>query len=75
MIEFDFDRSSMDEMEKAHVPNPGTQEVASKTGENNNGKGISKTSTCLSQELKKLKWNQMTKVTKLADDLKEQGKI
>ena len=33
MIEFDFDRSSMDEMEKVHVPNSGTQEVVSKTGE------------------------------------------
>jgi hypothetical protein len=29
-------------MEIAHVPNPGTQEVVSKTGESDDGKGILK---------------------------------
>ena len=75
MIGFDSDEPGIDEDEQARVPGPGNQEVISKTRGNNNCEGISKTSTCLSRELKKLEWNEVPKETMPAEDSKEQDKV
>jgi hypothetical protein len=75
LIEFNSNGSGIDKMEIAYVPKQGTQEVVSKTGENNDGKDISKTTTCLSWELKKLEWNEMTKETKQDGVLNKQDEV
>ena len=57
MIEFHSDDTGIDEVDtRSHINFKDDVDEASKTGENND-QGISKSSTRLSRELKKLEWN------------------